>query len=39
MCVLNRPFGIRDLRSRGVAKDSVVLLRDLVYNLYNPKPV
>ena len=36
MCVMNRPFGIRNLRSRGVAKDNVVIFRDAVYNLFNP---
>ena len=34
MCVLGRPFGLRQLSSNGV---NVVLMRDLTDSMYNPK--
>jgi nicotinamidase-related amidase len=34
MCVLGRPFGLRQLASNGV---NVVLMRDLTDSMYNPK--
>ncbi len=33
---MNRPFGIRNLRSRGWPKERTLVVRDLVYNLYAP---
>ena len=34
MCVLGRPFGLRQLAKNGV---NVVLMRDLTDSMYNPK--
>ena len=36
MCIMHRPFAIEKVRSWGVAKEDVAVIRDLAYPIYNP---
>lgn len=36
MCIMALPFGVNNLRARGWAKEDLVVVRDLVKNMYNP---